>query len=303
LNEDQCTTTQAEQTLEDLREYWQQTMNAWQMVQWIKFGPITEHSREWHIQFWPDTKNIIGRKVNTLLKNPNLSSVDLDRAGIIAQGLPALEYSLFDKKVEQITSKEQQCLLSLLIAEKMLLLTQSIYSDWLTYSSQQRRELHAIKDEANKKRVTTLVINSLVQQLDVIVDKKIAKPFALGDSQARNNPYFLESWRSQHSYENIKTNISAIKNVFEQGGLKYYLLSSQKIQLADAIQEKMNTIEATIQNTDAFYFSTVVVDANIEKLKVEPLYQQLIELRHLVKIDLTKALNIRLGFNSSDGDS
>jgi predicted lipoprotein len=67
FSKDQCISGQSERALEEMRHYWRTTMDAWQSVQWIKFGPITEDSREWQIQFWPDQKNIIGRKVNALL--------------------------------------------------------------------------------------------------------------------------------------------------------------------------------------------------------------------------------------------
>ena len=81
LDAQDCEKNKVDATLKRYRAQWKNTMQAWQRIQWVNFGPITENSREWQIQFWPDRNNIVGQKIKFLLEQDGIDTADLDRQG------------------------------------------------------------------------------------------------------------------------------------------------------------------------------------------------------------------------------
>lgn len=81
-----------------LEDDWLEAYQAWQGVRFVDFGPIEQQSRAWQLQFWPDNKNLVGRKVQAWLNTDAPSTIEAIAADSVAvQGFPALEYLLFDE--------------------------------------------------------------------------------------------------------------------------------------------------------------------------------------------------------------
>ncbi|MEO0444345.1 MAG: imelysin family protein [Pseudomonadota bacterium] len=296
----QCQSTLNHSNSSAIHSEWRNTMAAWQTVEWVRFGPMAELSQQWQLQFWPDKKNIIGRKMKALLNKEALSIEDVKQAGVIAQGLPAIEYVLFDDRAAHIASIQQRCKLLVLVAEQLKANTLMLYNSWIDYSAKQINTLNATQ---HNKTMTILVINSLVQQLDRMVNQKIASPLNLGDNNKRINAYFLESWRSDHSFNNLKHNISAIDTLFNAGGLIEYLQGHDQQPLIDNISAKLLSIKTIISSDLPLASLDLIDNPKVSQSAILPLYTELDELRNLIKGDLVNALNIRISFNASDGDS
>ena len=84
---------------QDVQTHWRNAMSDWQAVNLINFGPIKEENKSWRLQFWPDKKNLVGKKIKSILKGQQ--SLDLETiagASVVIQGLSGLEYLLFDAK-------------------------------------------------------------------------------------------------------------------------------------------------------------------------------------------------------------
>lgn len=302
----------AQNTPDTLKPYWQKVMASWQAVQWVKFGPIKEGSREWQLQFWPDKKNIIGRKVNALLTAETLDKAAINKSGVLVQGLSALEYILYDKKAAALTDSQRRCQLVVLISEKMHQLTDDINNDWNTYIKHNLaaivkhdpKTLDNTADMISSEQGVIIVIKSLVESLDVLVDKKIASPLALDNSAKKQNPYFLESWRSGISLSNIRHNSDSIQVVFNQGGLLKYLRQNGHGELADTLKKKLTLNNKFIDKAKMFSHGALLKGLSENgQADLLALHQHFDELRRLIKVDMVAALNIQLGFNSNDGDS
>ena len=85
-------------SLQESRDAFHQTMDAWQGIQHVQFGPVEFLMRNFSLQFWPDKKNLTSKQLNTLLseENPDNLTPDYFRgASIAVKGLPALERLLF----------------------------------------------------------------------------------------------------------------------------------------------------------------------------------------------------------------
>lgn len=312
----QCVDTQDHSLLlEELKFSWSEAMLAWQAVQWIKFGPIKENNREWQIQFWPDKKNIIGRKVNALLKKPEVDHESLQKSGILVQGLSAMEYVLYDEKAVELSSDSQRCHLLGMMADSLSDVAIDISDEWKTQEGLNHYVNTAgvttiVTHEAIGKNSITdpdqriiILVNSLIQFVEVVVDQKVATPFAL-TKQKKLNSYFLESWRSETSLTNLKENTNALMVLLNDGGLKDYLYSVELGILADAIEDELEfLIKLHEQHDENFVLEKVSVDSKELDTIIKPVFQHWSNLQRLIKGDLVKALNIPLGFNANDGDS
>ncbi len=84
-----------------LTQDWLEAYQAWQAVRFVDFGPIEQQSRAWQLQFWPDRKNLVGRKMQAWLAADQPPSAEQIADGsVAAQGFPALEYLLFDDAMQ-----------------------------------------------------------------------------------------------------------------------------------------------------------------------------------------------------------
>ena len=64
--------------LDNTRKTFKEAMLAWQGIQNIRFGPAETGMRHHNLQFWPDKKNHIGKRLNKLLASKNNSKLEDD---------------------------------------------------------------------------------------------------------------------------------------------------------------------------------------------------------------------------------
>jgi predicted lipoprotein len=82
------------------RKNFHQTMDAWQFIQNIQFGPIQILMRNYTLQFWPDKKNYVSKHFAILLetKDPTaLTGTEFHKTSVSIEGLPAIERFLFEE--------------------------------------------------------------------------------------------------------------------------------------------------------------------------------------------------------------
>lgn len=296
---------------------WKKNMAAWQAVQWVQFGPSKQDGREWALQFWPDKKNLVGRKIKKRLDGSAwITEADLDNEGIVVQGLSAFEYLLYDEQAKTLFTPSQRCLSMVLIANKIQQVSRDLHADWLVYhdnnfvSSDKPR---AQAEIASAGQGVSIIINNVIGMLDKLIGKKIVSPFALAQNEnkkIRPNAYFLESWRSQTSRENVKQNILSFHGVLHEGGLDKLLDSKQRergLLSNKKLSERLNTQLKTLLNLlendlagNSFFLS---ISESTSGNNIQVLYTELVALRSMIKTDISQVLEIQLGFNSSDGDS
>jgi len=168
---------------EGLNKYWKQSMSAWQAVQWVQFGPIKQDGREWALQFWPDKKNLVGRKIKKRLNGGELmTEADLDNEGVVVQGLSALEYLLYDEQAKTLFTPSQRCLTIVSIANKVQRLSGGLHRDWLAYHNDNFSSVDkpkALAEIDSPEKGVSIIVNNMVGILDNVIGKKIASPFAL----------------------------------------------------------------------------------------------------------------------------
>lgn len=291
-----------------LRDRWIAAMNAWEGIQNIQFGPVTEDNHAWKVQFWPDRKNLIARKTQQFVKRDDISLATLQEASVVIQGLSAIEYLLYDTPAETLLQDKdagrRYCEHLHAAALNLHEVADRLYRGWhpasgnfLAVWTQPGPDNIHYPDAATS---TAALIETLVYGLEVIRRDKLERPLALA-TQGQPNSYLLEWWRSRQSLPAILINLRSLQQLFNAGGgtgLNTLLVERGNRQLAGDINRQFDqalSLGAAIEGIDA-------PSRGDTPLALRQLYELLGKLLSHIKHDVPAALNITLGFNANDGD-
>ncbi|MBV1789303.1 imelysin family protein [Marinobacterium sp. D7] len=299
-----CNTTDSA-NLASTRQAYRDTLTAWQGVSHLQFGPVTYLMRNYSIQFWPDRKSIGRKQLQSALALPADSVFDAEffhQASVSIKGLPALEQLLFrTDALEQLQGIGVDCRLTQAIAGNLSTMADGIYQDWKREGETLLRGSDiAAEDDVQASTVPAFSIDlmkSLVEPIELIRDTKLLA--VLGKGADSTYPHRAESWMSEHSLANIRTNLDAAQALYKgsNAGLEQLLRQRGEEERAKAIEQQFLLLDEQLQPLgdsltgalDAHYAELVTI---ADSLKV---------LDHLLGMAM-KTLGIQLGFNSRDGD-
>jgi len=283
-----------------LQQQWRVAMAAWQGIRAINFGPIEDHNLAWELQFWPDKKNLVAKKLRPLFKRAlELDQASFAKTSSVAHGLPALEYLLFDSTVAQRGSSLQQCQLMVLIAEHLKNVSADLNLHWQQYQTTLLNPGPKNTSFPEAKLALAMIVDSQLNILEQSSNRKLTTALGLKSSKARVNPYMLESWRSQTSRQNLQANINGVATVFFHGGLQVYLQAKQQQALATAIEQQIKAVLALLDAPQPSYFKQL---QSQQLANAKAVQTALSKLTQLYKHQLPQALELQLGFNNNDGD-
>ncbi|WP_067868551.1 imelysin family protein [Neptuniibacter marinus] len=293
----------SEENLRNAEAHFIDTLNAWQGIQHVQFGPIELLMRNFTIQFWPDKKNLTSKQLNIILKNQDPASLEPEffrTASIAVKGLPAMERILFaDDALKQIEENPYRCQFLQSVSDYLVIQTDNTNKEWQEYKQEFSTLISEEGIYENAQEASIDIMKAQVEPLEVIRDLKILRPLGnKGKAKARR----LESWRSKNALQNIQMNIQSLHHLYS--GLKDYnlfqLLKEEGANdLADSIEQQFITIETTLGKIPT------PLSLHLKEPKVK---EQLLliaqELKQLHEsLDKTMpALGLQLGFNSRDGD-
>lgn len=313
-----------QQLIEELKPIWGDAMSSWQRVQWVQFGPIKAESREWALQFWPDKRNLVGKKINALIKDGKvITEASLSHSGVVAQGLSAMEYLLFDKASQKLSNNApyndltsfQVCMSSIAVSKAIYKTSKALLDGWIEYDNNSFSDVKSTSERSktvDAQQILSIIVNNIVVMADVMAERKIGSPFYVNDTSVGNNerikksnPFFLESWRSGRSRLNLKINIGALQELLLRGGLKDFLEGKGEGDFAVTLEIQIAKILSivTLEESQPSYFKQLSIDKLVAINKIKPLHKEFNVLQKMIAVDLTKALNVQLGFNANDGDS
>ncbi|GLS89750.1 lipoprotein [Psychromonas marina] len=272
----------------EIQQKWVETMQAWMPMQGVTKGPINDLDLAWSIQFWPDKKNITGRKIAQLLQSQQKSwdAQQISEQSVAVRGLGALELLIFEQQLNA-----ENCLLTTAIAEHLAENSQKITDIW---SDQYAPALlQQSKIEKQQKAIELGLVAELSHQLSFI-NKKFALP--MGNEHYR--PYQAEAWRSESSMLQLKMSYQSLQEYFLKA-VKPLLLQENETYLASSIEDTFTTL-----------LNNWPIEASLKKLLsdqpgLKNLYHSKMsmdKLSYQLQEELPIALNIIVGFNATDGD-
>jgi hypothetical protein len=287
-----------DEALADARAAFHAAADRWMEVQWVNFGPQTFLMRKTRIQFWPDTRNVVGRQLSAALADERgglLDPATLAEASVALQGFPALERLLFADT--RIAEGPYACSLAGAISRNMATMAQQLAVAW-------NDPAEAGLPLPEGAELAAEAYGAVAEQLTATVDRKLV-PVA-GESPADVRPRLAESWRSGRSLANIRHNIAGLSAVI--GGSADDLRFAGVLRgaaaapaLADALTETLGRARDLAEALAG----TPMMEAAAEgpaRQDLEALTAALSELNRLWQGPVGDALGLRVGFNSLDGD-
>lgn len=280
------------------------TMDAWQGIAHIRFGPVEMFLRHHRMQLWPDKHGTGAKQLRRLLleKDPQTLHADNFRhLSVAVQGLGALERLLFGNgaQAEAFRAGEQasyRCRLAEAIGHNIAGISHELAGEWRTRYRETLLGAEQGNDEFDSsKEVSAKLLNNLFTALQVVVDQKLLRP--MGDSAELAKPRRAESWRSRRSLQNIAANLAAAEEMYRIGFAP--LLSDAPQQhraISRAFAEALRLARAAKQ---PLYES--VADPQ-RRSEAEALLQASSTLKRLIGTELPRAIGLPLGFNALDGD-
>lgn len=293
-----------------LQGRWIGAMNAWEGIQHIQFGPVTEDNQAWKVQFWPDRKNLIARKTEQFVhRDEAITLPALREASVVIQGLSAMEYLLYDKPAEALISGVplHYCEHLVAAAANVHQVAEFLYQSWHPtgddYLSRWSKPGPDNLDYPDQNATIATIIETIVYGLERIKRDKLERPLGLASDSAQANTYLLEWWRSQQSREAILVNLHSLQMLYsaaEGSGLAELVAKRGGSALSDRVS---TLLDRAISETAAIEGSLFAAHAEPgTQANVAKLYDTLTELLGLFKRDIPETLAISLGFNANDGD-
>ncbi len=279
----------ASETKEDtqVKQQWHQTMLAWMALQGQERGPATALEQSWNVQFWPDKKNTTGRKMSILTKSAQTwSAEDISTQSVTVQGLGALEWLLYDQ-ASTLSSNSNTCATGVAIAENLDNKAQIIADSW---AENPWKSLEMTEWESE-------YISLLSNQLEYSMNK-LSRPLA---KIGKPRPYFSESWRSETSLSNLKTNLTAMEAIYfaDGNGLDALLREQGHADLADRVVHQFEMALDTWPE-DKSLFAALQTKEGYRMVLAQ--YNKLEQLKYLIHEEVAIELGVVIGFNATDGD-
>ncbi|MDN6297416.1 MAG: imelysin family protein [Halomonas sp.] len=282
-----------------LEHDWLAAYQRWQAVRYVQFGPVEQQSRGWQLQFWPDSKNLVGRKVGLALKADTPATLDdVEQAGVALQGFPALEYLLYDDAMDDASlANPGACALAQNISTHIRQTTQALEDDWQAFGE------HFESTDG----YTHTLLQSAVQSVEQLEEKRLAAPLGLAGTPA--NSYRAEAWRSGESVALMRASLEGLREGV-MPGLTALLHSRGHPALVDKLEAQLDEVIARANTLPdgmvrAIEAPTIEGEGPEQKAAFADLqgfYVQVSQLRRLLASDVAAATGLRRGFNSSDGD-
>ncbi|QNI03784.1 imelysin family protein [Halomonas sp. SH5A2] len=276
-----------------LENDWLSAYQAWQAVRFIQFGPVEQNSRGWQLQFWPDRKNLVGRKVNGWLKAPDAPDAEAIAGDSVAiQGFPALEYLLYDDAMDQqALSEPNACALMQAITTHIADTTSALQRDWQAFGE------HYLDTSDDTQHYTEATLASAIQALELLEDKRLGEPMGLKGAPA--NGYLAEAWRSGQTVRLVESSLEGLRTGFLPG-LTALLREADALPLAEAFRDQLDKTLAQASELPPGLVPALDDEAAFRGL--QSLYINISQLRHLLGNEIAGELGLVRGFNSSDGD-
>ncbi|WP_051530271.1 imelysin family protein [Halomonas halodenitrificans] len=277
-----------------LESLWRDAYQAWQAVRFVNFGPIEQQSRGWQLQFWPDRKNLVGQKASIWLKAdtpPNRQSIADDSVAI--QGFPALEYLLFDDRMDSpdALAAPQACGLFSAITRHLETTTHQLHDDWQAFGDHYRET----------DTYTQATLEAGLQALETMETRRLAAPLGLSGKPA--NAYLAEAWRSRQSVLLIGASLAGLEQAYLPG-LRPLLHQAGQEGLYDDFATRLHQAQANVDDIEGDDIEGGIAHALEDPAAFSTLQGLYIDVSQLnwMGREIASALGIARGFNATDGD-
>jgi uncharacterized protein len=293
--------------LKDTKEAFTATVEAWSLVEPIRFGPVAVQHRYERIFYWPDPKGLGARQVREALGKQDQSvteAASLSAKSVALQGLPALEYLLYGDDAVTLAKGGGEaafrCRFAETIAGNVAGMAKDIASGWRDGAPYAKAYLDPGPANAayhTPKEVTLELFKTFTTDIEAVRDQKMAK--ALGPKSEQARPQLAPFWRSGLSFANMADNLQSVRELFAKGGFAQ-VVHDDSPGVEDSIVFDLNHAIEVLRSIDK-PIAEAVHNEDL-RAKLEALRVSLKSAATTAGDIISRSAGLTFGFNAMDGD-
>jgi len=277
-----------------LRTAYHQGFDAWMAVSHLRFGPTEEGERAFSMAFWPDTKGFTPKALSRLIAAEDSAAVDEEafaEVSIAAHGFFALEFLLYDDRIQTLGSDAYRCTLIQAVTNDIDRNATEILNDWQNGYADLMRTPSEDGPYTTDLAAVAELFKALDTGLQFNADARLGRPLGTFD---KPRPLRAEARRSERSLQNISVSLEALEQLAA-------LMAAQTPSQADGLTAAFSLTlgQATELENDPAFAGVSDIQG---RLRVEILQQYIGNIRDIVLQELGPALDVSAGFNALDGD-
>ena len=290
-----------------IRDHWKQVMSIWAQTQLIIFPPLSNDLQQFSIHNWPNVRqNRLDTLLEELLVNSSVS-VSTISANLSLQGLPAIEWLLYELagSTDIITafqrSDQYRCDVLTSVSNVLLERVQLVNQQWFDGAENFANPDGVIGLYNNSIETVELVINGIFHAFEKIHRFKLVEPLGVSIDTADDRG--LEAFRSEYSLVMLQENLNFLKRIFDGDntfGINDYLIANGQSAFANSFSEQLDSIITKAQLP--YTLEGNLNDVN-NRVEIEDLSLAIDELKDLMQLQLFSTLGVvQSAFNENDGD-
>lgn len=295
------------------------TLDAWNGISHIRFGPVETDQRYFRFQLWPDRRGTGQRQVRQLLADQDgarLEPAAFATESVAVQGLSTLELLLFpetDVGLADFASEggvDYRCRFALTIGRNLAEMAAATLADWTRGPHPYRLTLlepglaTGATSPASQSRftddraVSAELLKALNTGAQVVHQLKLAEPLGASTEGASSNK--AESWRSRRSLANVCTNLRALEHLYATGFAPRLSASTESAEIDQGLALTLAAaVNACLSQPGSLLDEAPSAD---RRKALEDLRDLAAALQARSGKGLAETLELTLGFNSLDGD-
>jgi len=287
-----------------VRQAFGDTTLAWAGVEFLRFGPLVQGNRYERLVFWPDTRGVMQRQVRTLLASADpaaLAPGALASRSVALQGLPALEYVLYDEPgLLQSPGGDHAyaCRYATAVAANVAGVSGELRQAWSPQGDYGRQfTVPAAGNDLyrSQQEVAAEAVKALSTGLQFARDIKLVP--VLGDSAQAARPKRAAFWRSGMTLPMLAASVQGMRAFYDAGGYRY---PDDLAWIDAAVRGELDRAAAVLRETRA-PVQQVTADADAwQRLALAGLILK--NAKDIVDQNFAPALGVVIGFNALDGD-
>ncbi|MEM7217438.1 MAG: imelysin family protein [Pseudomonadota bacterium] len=287
-------------TTADTQTAWADAMSAWQRIQWLRTGPVEQDNRRLRIQFFPDENDAVTNGIDNLLADTTpVDEARISNINVGAQGLPALEYLLFELGgFDDGITAPRRCEVGEAVTANLVTMANELDEEWRTGGTNREDFINGGGRFIDGDGVLIEILESFAVQAEFMADRK------MGDAIRTGLADRLESFRSATSGDALVTNLQVFSTLLDDTVDDTYRLNDylERVHSAGSVTAELSTqVDTALSAAEALGVTFEDILNGVENGDLEPIRQALQRLADAVE-DAAISAGVTIGFNNLDGD-
>jgi len=288
-----------------VRQAFGDTALAWAGVEFLRFGPLVQGNRYERLAFWPDTRGVMPRQVRALLGSADpaaLAPGALASRSVAMQGLPALEYVLYDEPglldAPAGGDRAYACGYATAVAANVAAVSAELRQAWDAQGDYGRQFTAPAPGNdlyRSQQEVAAEAVKALSTGLQFARDVKLAP--VLGDSPQAARPKRAAFWRSGMALPMLAASVQGMRAFYGAGGYRY---PDDLAWIGPAVDGELGRAAAVLQEIPMPVAQAAADAATWQRLALASLILK--NAKDVVDQNFAPALGVVIGFNALDGD-